>query len=84
MFVAMADGAVVGLCHCWSAAFVKDLAVDPDFQGRGLGAALLTTALDAFRTRGAPYVDLKTEADNIKAQSLYQRVGFVVIEHIPS
>src|SRR5690606_14476911 len=81
MFI-VADEArsVVGLCHCWSGAFIKDLAVDPQVRGRGLGAALLTLALAEFARRGAAAVDLKTEIGNDKAQSLYRRLGFVEVE----
>lgn len=82
MFVVATDGQVVGLCHCWSSAFVKDLAVDPAFRRRGLGAALVTLSLEAFAHRGAAAVDLKTEVTNTEAQSLYRRLGFVAVEQI--
>jgi len=82
VFIAAADGEVVGLCHCWSKNFIKDLVVDEPFRRRGIGAALLTLALEAFAARGVPYVDLKTDLENIKAQSLYQRLGFEIVERI--
>ncbi len=82
IFVATAGGEVVGFCHCWSSAFVKDIVVDEAFQRRGLGAALLTLALQAFASRGASSVDLKTDVDNLTAQSLYRRLGFEVVERI--
>lgn len=82
MFVATANNAVVGFCHCWSVPFVKDLVVAPEFQRRGLGGALLTQALEAFAERGALSVDLKTDIENVKAQSLYRRLGFAIIERV--
>ena len=82
MFVAALGGDVVGLCHCWRSDFIKDLAVDPSFRNRGLGTFLLTHALTAFARRGAPSVDLKTELDNVKAQSLYRRLGFEIVERV--
>jgi ribosomal protein S18 acetylase RimI-like enzyme len=82
MFVATAGGAVVGFCHCWTGSFVKDLVVAPEFRRRGLGGALLTLALEEFRRRGASAVDLKTDIDNVTAQSLYRRLGFEVIERV--
>jgi ribosomal protein S18 acetylase RimI-like enzyme len=79
IWVAKADDTVVGFCHCWRAPFVTDLVVDRAWRRRGVGAALLTTALMAFTSRGATSVDLKTDIDNVKAQSLYRRLGFVVV-----
>jgi ribosomal protein S18 acetylase RimI-like enzyme len=79
IWLAKADDTVVGFCHCWRAPFVKDLVVDRAWRRRGVGAALLTAALMAFTSRGAASVDLKTDIDNIKAQSLYRRLGFVVV-----
>jgi ribosomal protein S18 acetylase RimI-like enzyme len=82
VFIADYDGEVVGLCHCWTSDFVKDLVVDEPFRRRGLGAALLTLALKEFERRGATSVDLKTGVDNVRAQSLYRRLGFEVVELI--
>ena len=82
MFFAARHGVVVGLCHCWRDNFVKDLAVDPSFRKSGLGSALLTTALLAYRGRKAASVDLKTDIGNATAQSLYRRLGFVIVERV--
>lgn len=82
MFVAARDGAVVGLCHCWRGAFIKDVAVDRSMRGRGVGGALITEALLACRAFDAPFVDLKTDTDNLTAQSLYRRLGFEIVERI--
>lgn len=76
--VASADK-VVAVCLCWSAAFVKDLAVRPAFRGRGIGEALLWNAFAEFRRRGAPSVALKVDAENpTGAVRLYERVGMRV------
>ena len=82
MFVAVSKGAVVGFCHCWSVPFVKDLVVDAAWRRRGLGAALLTLALEAFASRGAISIDLKTDIENETAQSLYKRLGFAIVERV--
>lgn len=82
IFIAEADSDVVGLCHCWTGNFIKDLVVDAAWRRRGLGAALLTMALEAFAARGAASVDLKTDVDNLTAQSLYKRLGFEIVERI--
>ena len=80
MFVAARDGEVVGFCHCWTGAFIKDVVVEPSARGTGLGTAMVTMALLAFRAHGASSVDLKTEVENVKAQSLYRRPGFEIVE----
>lgn len=82
MFVAVADGRVVGLCHCWTGAFIKDIVVDSAFRGRGIASTLITMALSACQGRNAPFVDLKTDVDNVKAQSLYRRLGFEIVERV--
>lgn len=82
IYIAAEAGEVVGFCVCWNSNYIKDLVVAPEVERRGIGAALLTTALAAFAARGATSVDLKTDVDNIKAQSLYRRLGFEIVERI--
>jgi ribosomal protein S18 acetylase RimI-like enzyme len=82
MFVAVADGKVVGFCHCWTGAFIKDIVVDRPSRGRGIAGALITMALVASTERAAPFVDLKTDVDNVKAQSLYRKLGFEIVERV--
>jgi len=52
------------------------VAVHPDFQGCGIGARLLTEAIEFFRTEGAKVVTLNTQKDNTISQRLYRRFGF--------
>jgi len=79
-FVARAEGEVTGFCLCWNSSFVKDLVVAPEWQGRGLGAALLATAMTALRGRGADEVQLKVVTANIGARRLYERMGFKQVD----
>jgi ribosomal protein S18 acetylase RimI-like enzyme len=75
-FVAKADDEVAGFCLCWTSSFVKDLVVAPEWQGHGLGAALLTDAMCALHARGATEVRLKVGDGNARARRLYERIGF--------
>jgi ribosomal protein S18 acetylase RimI-like enzyme len=78
VFVAIdASGAPIGLAQCWTSGFVKDLAVAPQWRGKGIGDALLAEAFAAFRDRGLPHVDLKVGAANAPAIRLYRRAGMV-------
>lgn len=79
IWVAKNEELVIGICQCWREPFVKDLVVDRAWRRRGVGAALLNRALTTFALRGAASVDLKTDIGNSKAQSLYRRLGFVVV-----
>ena len=47
-------------------------------QGTGLGARLLETALDFLRSR-FDHVYLSVYSENVKAQRLYERYGFIKI-----
>lgn len=81
-FVAVNEqGDIVGAAQCWMSAFIKDLAVDPAFRRQGLGSALLLEAFRAFQNRGAPFVELKVQADNPSgAVRLYRAHGFREVE----
>jgi ribosomal protein S18 acetylase RimI-like enzyme len=70
-------GRLAGLAHCWTSAFLKDLAVRPDMRRRGIGAALLDHCFAVFRARGAARLDLKVELDNAAGLRLYERAGMV-------
>jgi ribosomal protein S18 acetylase RimI-like enzyme len=75
-FVALARGEPVGFALCWTSSFVKDLVVHPDWRRRGVGAALLRTALAALADRGHTEVSLKVQPDNMEARRLYTHLGF--------
>jgi ribosomal protein S18 acetylase RimI-like enzyme len=74
-FTAWSGDSLVGVAQCWTSAFVKDLAVHPEWRRRGVGKALLLTAFRAFRDRGARSVDLKVQADNAGAIRFYEHLG---------
>ena len=50
--------------------------VHPDYQGRGIGARLLTEAIEFFRTEKVKVVTLNTQKDNAVSQRLYRHFGF--------
>lgn len=63
----------------WSAgneAYIEELYVVPERRRRGLGAALLTAALDLARELGCDRIDLGTDEGDIDAHRLYERFGF--------
>ncbi len=57
--------------------FINDLCVRPAYRRRGLGTALLLTALHALSEAGMESASLDTDTDNPnKAMRLYEKVGF--------
>lgn len=57
---------------------IQGLGVDPAYQGRGVGQALLHAAADEARSRGARKLSLRVLGGNSTARRLYERCGFVV------
>lgn len=57
---------------------ISDLWVAPDFQGRGVGTALLGALEAEIALLGLAMAELETLAANTKAIRFYERHGFVV------
>ncbi|KAA0916947.1 ribosomal protein S18-alanine N-acetyltransferase [Dietzia sp. ANT_WB102] len=57
---------------------VHTIGVDPSFQGRGIGRALLRRMLDVADADMAPVV-LDVRTDNVPARTLYETHGFEVV-----
>ncbi len=58
------------------AGYIDFLGVDPGNRGRGVGSALVTSALSALGRRGVTVADLTVRVDNVAARGLYRRLGF--------
>lgn len=52
------------------------IAVDPNYQGLGLGKASLSFACAMLARRGAKRIGLSTQAENVRSQRMYERFGF--------
>jgi ribosomal protein S18 acetylase RimI-like enzyme len=59
-------------------AYVDDLAVNPEFRGKGIGRKLLEHGIQWARENDFPGVMLETQDDNVPACTLYQSCGFVL------
>lgn len=58
-------------------AAIRYLAVAPEAQGRGVGAALVAACVERARAAGKARLTLHTTAPMTAAQRLYERAGFV-------
>jgi len=58
---------------------ISDIWVDPAFQGRGIGSALVRYFLERIGTEGLSIARIHTRATNAGATRLYQRCGFSVV-----
>jgi ribosomal protein S18 acetylase RimI-like enzyme len=82
-FLAVDEGGVVAVAHCWSSAFVKDLAVLPRARRKGIGRALMLHAFATFKAKGFARITLKTREENLIAMRLYESLGMCVIGRLP-
>jgi len=55
---------------------ISNVAVLPEYRGRGIAGRLVDTALAHVRSRGGRRVFLQVRSDNVTALSLYRRRGF--------
>ncbi len=56
--------------------YLEELYVVPDLRGRGVGRALLESAMETARAAGATHMDLNTGETDTAARALYKSAGF--------
>jgi ribosomal protein S18 acetylase RimI-like enzyme len=78
-FIATDNAGIVGVCQCWTSAYIKNLVVHPRARGKGLGRALLLHAFNVFQQRREGFVDLKVKEDNLRARQLYESAGMYAV-----
>ncbi len=83
LLLAVEDGAILGSLTLvvfpiptGLRAWIEDVVVDGEARGKGVGAALNTSAIDLARSLGATTVDLTSRPSREAANRLYQRLGF--------
>lgn len=73
------SGSAVGTLHLIRGsdlAGIYGFAIDPAYQGRGIGRAALRLACRQLRAEGAERVGLEVDVENDRALTLYTAVGF--------
>lgn len=71
--------AIVGMQ--WATAYLHRIAVRPEAAGRGIGAALLSAAMEWGAKSGGNSMILNVRLENSRARRLYERLGFA---HTPT
>jgi GNAT superfamily N-acetyltransferase len=56
---------------------VEAVRVRADYQGNGLGAAIMTWVIDESRRRGCALIQLSSDKTRTRAHRFYERFGFV-------
>ena len=72
----MVRGVLTLTARSWGVVEITSLAVEDEWQGRGLGRRLLAAAIDAARGAGALRLDIATGNSSLAQLGLYQRMGF--------
>lgn len=76
------DKMIIGYIVFWivrDEAQINNIAVHPDYRGRGFGKGMLSATLKEMRASGTKTVTLEVRASNLKALSLYKSLGFQVV-----
>ena len=85
MLLAKHDRLAVGVAYVsftWSlehggkSSWLEELYVLPEWRSRGIGASMLSAAIEEARLRGCAAVDLEVESAHERAAHLYARSGF--------
>jgi ribosomal protein S18 acetylase RimI-like enzyme len=82
VWVAEVDGHVAGLLVLVdepAVTLLENVAVHPDWQGRGIGGLLMSMAEDLARATGADAVRLYTHASMVENRRLYEHLGYTQV-----
>lgn len=76
------EGKIIGYCGIWCSFEDGDLcnmAVDPEYRGRGYAEGLLQYSLEQCRAKGVHRIVLEVRQSNAAAIGLYTKIGFQMI-----
>jgi 2-amino-4-hydroxy-6-hydroxymethyldihydropteridine diphosphokinase len=80
IIVAELEGIAVGWCsRARNRAYIPFLFVTPEYQGHGIGSALLRRTESLLELEGEQRVLLETPADNVRAVRFYERQGYHIL-----
>jgi ribosomal protein S18 acetylase RimI-like enzyme len=60
--------------------FISDLFVNPDYQNKGVGSLLIKKTENFLQKIGCKVIEIEVMNQNIKARSLYSKIGYIDIK----
>jgi ribosomal-protein-alanine N-acetyltransferase len=78
---AVLDGKVIGYAGMWGVldeGHITNIAVHPEFRGKGVGSLLLQGLIDTAGAKDILSMTLEVRSGNVAAQGLYTKFGFEV------
>ena len=79
-YVLKKDGEIAGYAGMWQMfenCDLTNIAIREDYQGRGYGEELLRFMISRAIEKGCEFMHLEVRVSNIKAQNLYEKLGFI-------
>jgi ribosomal protein S18 acetylase RimI-like enzyme len=64
-------------------ATITELFVAPEYRSRGLGSKMISLIEETCRQMGIGALELQVERVNVRAQSLYRKLGFRAHDRVP-
>lgn len=84
IFAALKDGIIVGVCLMSTyegkrgrVAWLRELAVNPEYQYQGIGRALASAGLHWGKNKGSKLSFLATDLENTHSINLYKKLGYI-------
>ncbi len=76
-------GYVIGAIKWFRTGHILAIAVDPPYQGRGIGSKLMEEIMQRFQLKGARIARLEVRKSNVMAQNFYRKLGFAERFEVP-
>lgn len=80
--VSLVDGKITGYAGMWvvlDEAQLTNVALHPDYRGKGMGKEILSYMIELAKQLGAAKMTLEVRKSNQIAQHMYRNLGFTVI-----
>jgi ribosomal protein S18 acetylase RimI-like enzyme len=84
LYLIKVDGKIAGMASLnyhrtltkW-AAYMEDVVLFPEFQGKGLGEKLVNHLDELAKDQGVKFIELTSHPRRVAANALYEKLGFV-------
>ncbi len=73
------ENKIIGYVIYWiigDEAHINNIALHPEFRGKGIGEYVLRKIIELIKKAGAKFISLEVRPSNIPARKLYQKLGF--------